>query len=406
MRGKCITVTAVTALLILVVLPGFSAQASTGAVRPPPPSASSKWALPLSAAPLCSTLGSAEDSLPTVGGWSTRRMVAVNNGQGDATKEVRPYTLQLHEPCRDENGAWRVVGVGTQLPYSAQSQAVSAQIIVGRLSFGGTFTGDVGDWTMTCAFDEWSTTQVVKNTESASQIVMGLPGVPRVKFNYAGSVTSGCNYLVSMKTKYCTFASHLASSRFCATYTWTAETWFGGTAGYKDGITTKDGQASVCAVNSQHADCVYLGNTAGVDGSSFAAVCAYAPVLAWGDWGWLKDFVGHYARCLTVPVNGWDRESRIGPAWEQGAGGEITGQLRQLGTTIDIAETCGNLVEGNGTWDGLDINTCTWSSWAGTLKFVIHTGVLVAGAFFIVSFVTRTLLGVVTRKTPSPIVDD
>jgi len=165
-------------------------------------------------------------------------------------------------------------------------------------------------------------------------------------------------------------------------------------------------QGLICTQANAHPDCVYLGNPDNVDGSSFSQVCAYAPVFTWGDWSWLKDFVGHYARCLTVPINGWDRENEIGPAWEKGAGGEISGQLTQLGNQIAIAETCGSLMQGTGSWAALSINTCSWNSWGGTLKGVLSIGVLMAGGFFIVGFVVRTILGVVSRKTPSPIAGD
>jgi len=169
---------------------------------------------------------------------------------------------------------------------------------------------------------------------------------------------------------------------------------------YNDGPTELD---FLCVLYPDSAGCYELLNPTYIDGTDFDTVCAGAPEPAWLDFSWLPDFVGHFARCLFVPANGFDRNGEVSSAWEASAGGDLTAFATGFLPAFVVTGTCGELMPGaqiRGV--PIEIDTCSWAPFA-PLKTLLYWTILIFGSLYWIAFSANTIIGLLNKKTTAPI---
>lgn len=220
-----------------------------------------------------------------------------------------------------------------------------------------------------------------------------------------------CPFLNRIDLYVCTWAGNGPDTDGCYNVFWTADKWRGNTpyTGTDGGPTTE----LLCELYPNSPGCYEVLNPPYIDGTDFAQVCAGAPEFVapgwanFADWipslvAWAGESVGHYAECLFVPVNGWDRNGELAAAWESSATGELgTVLTSSYESLVGITGTCGEL--GAGTINDLSwaIDTCSWG-WAADIRGIAVAIVLVLGGWGIVQLLLRTVLGIMSGNMPDP----
>jgi hypothetical protein len=419
-------VTKLTAALAIGVLLAVGTAIPAMASTPPPSTRTApiagtvKWGVPIAA------LGSCSVAVPVAerGGWSKRLFVSTGAEDGSYTSSTvfRSVSMTLSEPCQGSgNTQPKVAYQERSNAYSSNAGSVSARIGVG-VGQGGTTTTD---YYIKCQTTEWSATQTTRYASSGGFLV--IDQIP-TNSSYIGGgdvngrgpdfTGSGCNFLVSVNYTVCTWSGWTAASKSCVGINWSAERWFANTV-YGDDA-DGDGEGAliqICEQQPSHPDCVYVNPPGGINGADMDVVCAYAPIFTSPDWGtfdqwiprlvqWWEDTFRHYARCLFVPVNGFDREGKVAASWEGSSANAVVAPLITAGESLSVGESCGVIVPGGwGIMPSFSIDSCSWS-WAGQIKTVLALAVGLIGAIFILRFVVNTITGVLNRKTPSPLGGD
>lgn len=161
---------------------------------------------------------------------------------------------------------------------------------------------------------------------------------------------------------------------------------------------------SLCTRFPDTPGCYDVLNPPYVDGTDFDTVCADPPAATWAVFDWLPAFIGHYAECLFVPVNGFDRGGWVSSAWEQSTGGALSETVVSIAAGFNWSGVgCGNVaIEGEGVFEGFAMDTCAWSSWAPDVRTVLWWIVLIGAAVFVVTYVVRLISGLIDKKSPPP----
>lgn len=227
-------------------------------------------------------------------------------------------------------------------------------------------------------------------TEVENNLVRGYPYIS----------PTDCPYLVAISMWVTTYQGVTEAERGSVLVEWSADR-------YRNHYSYNDGESEVdlvCTLYPESPGCYEILNPTYVDGTDFDSVCANAPEPAWLDFGWLPAFVGHYARCLFVPVNGFDRYGEVAAAWESSGGGQILGFATGFLPSFAVTGTCGVILPGaNIMGTPLNIDSCGWS-WAGPLKTFLYWYMLVFGLLFWIAFAANSIIGLVNKKTMSPFV--
>lgn len=186
----------------------------------------------------------------------------------------------------------------------------------------------------------------------------------------------------------------------CVTAVWSAE---GYTAGdpYVD---PTDPEYQICEKNPELPGCYDILNPPDVDGSDIS-VCDGSPEPEWLSFGWLGPWVVHWATCLFIPANGFDREHYVSLTWSYTAAGQLGSVVGETAEAFQFGETCGVLFSGDFRGTGMAMSTCDWS-WASNLKGIITIGLVVLFSLWGLRFLTSTIVGLFSRKTPNPIGGD
>lgn len=231
----------------------------------------------------------------------------------------------------------------------------------------------------------------------------GLPGFEELtwtRFKESGAWTgvssTSCAYIVSITLRVCTFFEGEPAG--CLYMEWNADRWRTHTA-YPGG--DDEGLNLVCTLYPDTPGCYEVLNPTVVDGSDFNAVCGSPPAPAWLDFGWLPEFIGYYAHCLFVPANGWDRLGWQATAWDASPLGGIADVLTELQTSLAISETCGPIGGDAGHGFNFTMSTCTWT-WAAPMKNVLTLAIVIGIAWWVITFVTRMVIGIPNRKVVDP----
>lgn len=206
-----------------------------------------------------------------------------------------------------------------------------------------------------------------------------------------------CPYLVRFEFVVCTYEGY-GSDPDCQVYTWTADRFRASTA-YPGGTP----EEQLCTANPNLPGCYEVLNPVVRDGTKFDEACPDPPMPEWLSFNWLPDVIGYFAHCLFVPLNGFDRLNWVSSAWDRSPMGDIAGTVSAAANSFAVAETCGVIVNGTGTIVPIVLDTCAWSSWAGPIKPALTAGVFVMFGLFALSFVARTTVGIINRRTPDPL---
>jgi len=412
MIRKAVTGAAAVVLGLGLALAGVS-PASAAYVRPAqPPGAGVSWGVPV--AQLSATCNPGTGDMVAAGGWSTRTFVSETWGPGTTaspTAPPRPITAQLGEPCYTSGAAsgYKIGFGGTtsQLAYGVPGGSVSAVVDLGRSAYT-----TVSDGWLRCAATEWSTTSSINYISSGGRAVNANWNDTRLSwggnyFNFPGT----CNYLISAHLPVCTYGADWITDNSdyrCSITTWSAENWYNNKA-YKasEGGTTADAQKLIClAIGGTHSDCVFLGGS-DIDGADFDQVCAYAPEFTFGDWNWLKAAIGHYARCLWQPVNGFDKTGIVADSVAASPIAALTGPVTTALEAWQISGSCGSIFNtGSGTpLPGFGFSTCGME-WGNIIRDIAGIGVLVFGGFYVLRSIAKTALTVLSRSAPPTPVPD
>lgn len=303
---------------------------------------------------------------------------------------VMPSIFTLSEPYL-ASGRVRVGLIGQNLPMD-QTKYRGANYCLGNSTACGTSTPH--NFTMNCATTAWSKTFTTVTNSGLSANGTSLPPA-----NYSVDMGS-CQFLQSLSFAYITCTGVNSCTKRHAM--WSAEQWWNARTSYP--VKPGDELWHLCqgpeSINSP--ECVYVDPP---DELTFEQACANAPATDILNWSWLGPWVAHYARCMFVPPQGWDHNSSIQSAWDDGTPGQVTGAVLTIVDTFNFNESCGMLM-GTGTaaeiLPNLNIDTCSWT-WGYPLKPWVAAAIIAAGGWWVIRFYLRSIVGVVNRKTVTPL---
>lgn len=218
------------------------------------------------------------------------------------------------------------------------------------------------------------------------------------------SMAEDCPYLVEVKLWVCTWSGNHPSTSGCAESTWRAEWWRDGKLYISNNA--DDPGVILCKVFPENPGCFDVLNPPVRDGSNFDEACADAPTVAWNDWSNLGAWIGHYARCLFVPLNGFDRGGWVASAWDQSAGGALATLAAEVASALTWTDSCGVLFSGDAGGFDLELDTCSWMEWSGPVRTIFGAGVVLMGGWFIAMQVMGTVLSVVNKRVQNPLKGD
>lgn len=328
-------------------------------------------------------------SLFASGGWTKRTARASGGGYIPAPTmtESIPRVVTLGEPCyaASSTGAARI-----RVPWvlSQHAYASGATGLEGADILLNPPTSMATAPLMRCGSTEWTTpASVTTRSTSGTFVNLGGYGVtsayPIADVNgatfFAGAI---CSFVVSIQISICTWYGDDSGDYTCDTYVWLAERWFQNQANNWEYGDDSPGQV-LCELDSTYPGCeIYEPGT--IDGTDFSDVCSGAPTLLFNDWSTLGPFIGHYARCLTVPANGMDAKGEIALALSHSS--LITLVSVELPEMIEMAyfeESCGVVFNtgSGGILPNFGVNTCDWSSWAPGIKVYLVPVFWITGAW-------------------------
>lgn len=283
-------------------------------------------------------------------------------------------------------GAQFVVGAGEDMVPSGENTVISC---------AATYSGPP---TVTY---EWSSVEKWVSVDGPPKVVDGVATAWSARENVgitdATFTSSDCPFLVSIELWVCAYTDYGSDNFGCTQVTWDAEK-------YREHGSYGDDETPVeviCRIYPDDPACYDVLNPPYVDGTSWDDTCgANFPELAWGDWNWLPDVVGHLAVCLWVPANGFDRGNWIHTAAQNGALGDVADLAAAGRTSFGFSAGCGVLVQDDQT--GLDLNTCNWSSWSGDIRGIIALILWAGFALWAINFLIKMIVGIPNRETPLP----
>jgi hypothetical protein len=212
----------------------------------------------------------------------------------------------------------------------------------------------------------------------------------------SGATVATCPTLVYFDLSVCVYVlPNGVTDKSCTLTRWEASL-YQRSHNYGDGVGTPP--VWLCTLDSTQQGCYPILHPPVIDGSS-PAVCDGAPsILEAGA------FVLHYARCLFVPVNGWDRLGLFGDAWESSSVGGVTEALSALPTAFSFAETCGTLIDASDLEQfPIVVSSCSWLPYSAPIKLIVGLLLTAGFAFWYVPLVVSIVTSPATKKLPVPL---
>lgn len=356
-----------------------------------------------------SELGSVNVCSNPTGGWSQSNVVTAPL---DLTQpNISPRTIRLCEPFwvpGNSRPSWgsSLTGFAVQ---GSPTLNTTAWFVGGNSASPIVFTCNTSPWGQASAVVERAgvTVFTTGGSTSANATNSGAEGV-------YGTVSSGsrvtitqanCPYIVSIAIAVCDNNTVLTSCRGGQrTVTWSAERWF-----QRNQYTDTSPIQNICSVSPNAAITLICGTAAGgvaLDGSNIHVACPSPPIATWGDFtGWLPEWIGYYAQCLTDPLNGFDRTGQAKSAWDQSAFGTIVNGFNEMTDILNIPSQCGVLggIPFLGGSAMLEVDTCTWADtgFVTPLRTVIGTGIIILGAFWLWTEFSASFLQLFGMKRPT-----
>lgn len=149
------------------------------------------------------------------------------------------------------------------------------------------------------------------------------------------------------------------------------------------------------ATGATSPDCIFFVPT--TDGTNFDSVCASAPTITPTDWTSLGRWVGHYARCLFQPADGFDSDGQLSESISHwGVVGFISDDIPAMAQAASFDESCGALFDtgSGGALPNFSIDTCDWTDIGTTYKPVAVAFLWIFAAIFYVHRLIIILLSV------------
>jgi hypothetical protein len=346
------------------------------------------------------------------------------SGSNYINGSVRPEIKLLDEPC-SMNALSTLARIGLGYEIVEPSFAAPPPSTNGAYIAYGNLTGITTqtDFYAICQTSEWANTSTTvyptSNGLSTGTWTAGLTGTSSAQlgqqFQWYGSGTGStdrvqewgaqaCPYVRSLFETVCTWSGPAVTDRICSGTVWSAEQWFQQTP-YAGG--TSDPMVALCTRigSTAHPDCpFYLPNTT-LDGTDFASVCGTIPAFVPPGWtnfsDWVPTFVswwwystGLWARCLFVPLNGWDPGAHISNAFAASPIGVVASTVSAMGTAISVPESCGQVINTStvAVMPSFVIDTCSFT-WAAPVKAFLVIVLYGLFGFMAIRFVWRTFLG-------------
>lgn len=402
--------------------------------------------------PLCSSL----TEPPSSGGWDMRDFSSTAPslswlGKRDIT---RANTIRLNEPCLASKpptptdnitqylriryhaatlpiGSTDNGGAGGTAPWDSASYVFGTDTYTAN---GATEPRPTWDTRIFCGSAEWTrsgngqtiytanTRQLQggyqqQPTDTVTNFTMGFSN--NLGFNRVATPTAlsaiqvqgqVCRYVSRIDLTVCEFNwvdGVTDPVRTCKLATW----WAGDYQTQKPYENHNDPQAEFCKRYPTYPGCAFIDPD--VDPGSPTLCDSAHPFLWSGNWldfSWVPAAFNHlgtmfafYGKCMFVPLGGWDRNGWVSSAWSSSVAGEVASAASDAIGAYQWGDSCGVIGSGTGTtWGIVNLNTCTWSAWAGPAKVVLSWGVLIAGGWFILHFVWATAMSVINRKIPTP----
>lgn len=218
---------------------------------------------------------------------------------------------------------------------------------------------------------------------------------------WPGADSDQCPYLVEVGVNVCRWTGFSFLARTCTMAIWKYDDYIAHTP-YTDPDPLTDACSQQPDNNALEVYCYPIEHPEFTDYALFENACPNPPAAEWLSFTWIPEAIGYYAQCLFVPQGGGDANGEVRAALGKSAVGVMVDQMGQLGSTLDVAESCGTLVDATGQIVPLVIDTCDWT-WASPVKLLLSAVLWVLFAVWVLYFVTSLLRGLVNRRTPSPL---
>lgn len=380
-------------LVSVAALVGLAATPAMALDRPPSPGAGNSWGLnylDLKTNPFDGDV---------TGGWSAPTGVSTfaQDAPGTPPRATTPLSWKLSEPWRMGNST---IGVTIYLTYPQDNRdpKQNATAAFGTPTYA---TVDAGRSYVMCSADVWSTTQNRVYFGGRTIVTPSLGLDNRI----AVTIPTDCWNITQIHVAIAVPKLDGASLDTITTVTslqsdWIGERWFNQTP-----YAAYDPIKDVClAMRPDDAELVESCKDY-VD-IGLENYCAEPP--SWDLWQGetYAEVIGFYADCLFHPRGDWDDAGHIAASWEGGAGGAIGEQLETVYEGYRFAPVCGVIAQGDFLGSPFAIDSCPWTAWAGPLREVLNWGVWIGFGFWVLSFLTRTITGLLGGRMPSPLEEE
>lgn len=335
-------------------------------------------------------------------------------------KTMMPYSViarsSYDDTLHQKGGViWRadgseVVGsVGTILGYQAAYARIGAaadpdpgDVTVGYFLCSDTRTGETFEvgYDTTIQSVEWTAEGL--NQWGVPLEVGELLQWTRTDNMLLGPTLETCPYLTSVVLTVCTWFITDLDGDACTTTQWDLATWLRHPV-YDE----PDPYGTICeGVQNGGYDgpCGPVLYPDAYDYSTYADACPDPPAPAWLDFSWLPEFVAYHATCLFLPQGGGDSQGKMRAAVEGSSIGEIGQLFDEAAAAFTFSGSCGVILDASATPMNFVLNTCDLEGMSA-IKPYLSAGMWILFGLWAINWVANTLIGIVNKKTLSPITD-
>jgi hypothetical protein len=409
----------IAAILALVGSAGAQADTFTN-TRPASPGSMYRWGMAWAGLtaqatiPAQATSGFGSD----YGGWYNWNSVvfdgAMTSSGCAAATVVTPSTITLGEPYATAGGQLGVPIYMRQVNDS-RSGRLSGVYQIGPRNLNGddactgsAYKSGVG---LVCAKSAWSLSKDQTTYPASVGLLSGTAYGPQtlsVAFGQGGTwFATNCPYVVSLEL-YINGIEYSNTTLTGDDMFWSAENWYDKApyppqSTYDKQMCNGTQGAAVSAL-----DCVWTGLGSVGENADLSFMCDGAPAASWSSFDWIGPTIDFYSKCLWQPFpNWWDRSGAIATAWNNGPMGSVNTTIDSVVQSYQVTGGCGVLfsVPSGSLLQGFSVDTCAWNSWAAPVKVALGIWVGIWAATWIIQFVISTIIGVVNRRTPTPVGD-
>ncbi len=392
--------------LVLALFTGGAANAYTDPGGPPDNTGAWRFGVPWSEIP-----SGPESACPTNGGWLNGHSGVSQGTSGATANPNQPLAFCIGEPYKVGTG----IGAQafTQWMKDNRSGSQSSQIRESNMLADGSTPIKI----------RCQSTQYAKGADGFDVQPQQLQGVVvNSTVNADGTQSSVGPFWGSINASNCPFLVYLAIGLGIyngPTIAYTTWIWYADNARTGQGYAPWSPTVDICksnggsATNPVSPNCPFV--KGGVtDPTDPNQVCANPPLLqGWGSsifpdlGGWVVQLVPFYVQCMFRPAMGFDWKNQIAPAFNAGAIGHIVSPITTTINSLNIPESCGNLMPSAVATPlkTMSMNTCGWT-WAAPVKTFLSVALPAGFGLWIITAIIALITGVMSRTTPSPVASE